>query len=72
MAEFCYDCVRTVFPEADPRRNDLTHGDKGVVVWEVCEGCGPGWFDWQGRRVQVDEPPPAGPPSDDTPPQKGA
>ncbi len=55
MAEFCYDCIQRVFPEVDPRKNDLAHLAHGEVAWEVCEGCGEGWFDWQGRRVQDEE-----------------
>ena len=51
MAEFCYDCIKRVFPKADPRKNDLAHGFEGEVAWDLCEGCGEGWFDWQGRRV---------------------
>ncbi len=58
MAEFCYDCIKRVFPELDPCKNDLAHGVEGEVAWELCEGCGEGWFDWQGRRVAVDEQPP--------------
>lgn len=57
MAEFCYDCIKKVFPEVDPHNNDLAHGVEGEVALEVCEGCGEGWFDWQGRRTVVaDEP----------------
>jgi len=55
MAEFCYDCIKKVFPTADPRANDLAHSVEGEVAWDLCEGCGEGWFDWQGRRVAVDE-----------------
>jgi hypothetical protein len=55
MAEFCYDCIQSVFPEADPRENDLVHGFEGEVAWDVCEGCGAGWFDAAGRRVTVED-----------------
>ncbi len=66
MAEFCYDCIKRVFPKADPRKNDLAHGFEGEVAWDLCEGCGEGWFDWQGRRVAMKgEPPTGGAPDDD-------
>ncbi len=46
MADFCSDCAaRLGLPEAD------ILADPGEIVWDVCEGCGLGWFDEHGRRV---------------------
>ena len=50
MADFCLDCARRLgLPEPD------IAADPGTTVWDVCEGCGPDWFDEHGKRVAVDE-----------------
>ena len=36
--------------------------DPGTIVWDVCEGCGPGWFDEHGNRMAEDENAPTGVP----------
>jgi hypothetical protein len=47
MADFCFDCAhRLGFPGSD------IHADPGQTVWEICEGCGPSWFDEYGVRVE--------------------
>ncbi len=50
MANFCYSCTQKVFPDAKPEDNDMAHGKKGEYVRDICEECGVGWFDWQGKR----------------------
>ncbi len=55
MASFCYDCLPAVFPGVNPAQNDIAHGEAGEMVWDVCENCGPGWFDAQGKRVEEEE-----------------
>ena len=50
MADFCLDCARRFgLPEAD------IAADPGTTIWDVCEGCGPGWFDENGKRVSGEE-----------------
>lgn len=51
MASFCYDCIKKTFPTVSPDRNDLRHDSPGELQYDVCEGCGAGWFDWEGKRV---------------------
>jgi hypothetical protein len=49
MADFCLNCAKRLgLPEPD------IAADPGTIVWDICEGCGPGWFDEHGKRV-VDE-----------------
>ncbi len=46
MADFCLTCVgRLNLPFVDIK------AEPGQVVYDLCEGCGPGWFDDQGLRV---------------------
>ena len=46
MADFCLDCARRLgLPEPDIK------ADPGTTVRDICEGCGPGWFDEYGKRV---------------------
>lgn len=52
MAGFCYDCITRLYPEAKPQNNDLKHDAPGDLVFDLCEECGPGWFDWQGRKME--------------------
>jgi hypothetical protein len=57
MADFCLDCTRRLgLPEPDIK------ADPGTIVWDVCEGCGPGWFDEHGNRMAEDENAPTGVP----------
>lgn len=50
MADFCLKCARRLgFPEPDIK------ADPGQLVHDVCEGCGPGWFDENGKRVTDEE-----------------
>jgi len=50
MADFCAQCARRLgLPEPDIR------AEAGKVVWDICEGCGPGWFDENGMRVEVED-----------------
>ena len=51
MSEFCYDCIREYEPEISPKLNGLRHKQRGELLFDVCEGCGEGWFDWEGKRV---------------------
>ncbi len=47
MADFCLDCAsRLGLPGPD------IQADPGQIVQDICEGCGPGWFDEHGRRVE--------------------
>lgn len=72
MASFCYDCTVEMLPQADPSQNDMVHAEGDEYLSDVCEGCGPGWFDRQGKRR---EDAPASPPllSDKKPlPQDGS
>ena len=46
MADFCLDCARRLgFPKPDIK------ADPGSTTWDICEGCGPDWFDEQGKRA---------------------
>ena len=49
MADFCHDCIQSIFPGETSDLANLCQ--PGEHTWEVCEGCGPGWFDHQGKRV---------------------
>ena len=50
MDDFCLDCARRLgFPEPDIK------SDPGLTIWDICEGCGPGWFDEHGKRVTEEE-----------------
>jgi hypothetical protein len=52
MAGFCHTCIRIIAPEVPPQNNDMAHGETGQLLWDICEECGPGWFDAQGKRVK--------------------
>jgi hypothetical protein len=56
MASFCWDCAPRIWG-CRPEENDLRNPDcpEGHIFWDICEGCGEGWFDRYGKRVQVDE-----------------
>jgi len=50
MADFCLDCARRLgLPEVDIK------ADPSSTIWDVCEGCGLGWFDEDGKRMAEDE-----------------
>ena len=55
MADFCLECTFNIFPELLPTgENDLAGlCEPGERVWAVCEGCGPGWFDFTGQRLSM-------------------
>lgn len=55
MADFCLECTLDVFPElAGTGENDLAGlCEPGETTWAVCEGYGPGWFDFTGQRVAM-------------------
>lgn len=59
MAEFCYDCIGKVFPTMPPDQNDLRHDRPGELIFDICEGCGAGWFDSKGKKI-ADEAPKGG------------
>lgn len=52
MADFCLACSKKLgFPEPDIK------AEPGMIIQDLCEGCGVGWFDDQGRRLpEADEP----------------
>lgn len=57
MADFCWDCFADMFePHIAAEKNDLA-GIVGpyVMVHAICEGCGEGWFDQDGKRVPIQE-----------------
>jgi hypothetical protein len=46
MADFCRTCSEKLgLPAPD------IQAEPGQIVYDLCEGCGPGWFDDQGLRV---------------------
>ena len=59
MADFCLECTFNIFPELlRTGENDLAGlCEPGEKVWAVCEGCGPGWFDFTGQRVTTPKAP---------------
>lgn len=54
MAEFCFDCIQE-FEGLPSAANGLRHKRRGELVFDVCEGCGPGWFDWEGKKQRDDD-----------------
>ena len=54
MAEFCHDCIQE-FEGLPASANGLRHKQRGDLVFDVCEGCGPGWFDWEGKKQRDDD-----------------
>lgn len=55
MADFCYDCIQDVFPEALKEDNDMTNPNQGKQLrFDVCEGCGIGFFNQEGKRINAD------------------
>ena len=55
MSEFCFDCIQDWEPEVSPKLNGLRHKQRGELAFDVCEGCGEGWFDWEGKRHDDDK-----------------
>lgn len=37
---------------AKPKDNDMGHDSPGYLVFDVCEECGPGWFDYIGKKTR--------------------
>ncbi len=56
MADFCWDCVADAWG-VRPEENDLADPDcpEDHILFAICEGCGPGWFDRDGKRVDVND-----------------
>lgn len=55
MADFCWDCTRDVMGVA-PEKNDFFGlCQPGEALGDICEGCGPGVFDHEGRRLANDQ-----------------
>lgn len=53
MADFCYKCVQDNF-EVPGNMNDMRGiCEPGYAASAVCEGCGPGWFDHDGKRIEA-------------------
>lgn len=52
MADFCWDCAPGMFG-VEPAQNDLRDSTipYGDMAFDICEGCGPGWFDRHGKKV---------------------
>ena len=63
MADFCLECTFNIFPELLPTgENDLAGlCEPDEKVWTICEGCGPGWFDFTGQRVTAPKVPTVAP-----------
>lgn len=55
MADFCWDCFAELFsPDIPVERNDLAGlCSKDTMIHALCEGCGEGWFDFEGRRIET-------------------
>lgn len=51
MANFCKTCTQELFGVYPP---DIVAAP-GEIVWDLCEGCGWGWFDDQGFRVEKED-----------------
>jgi hypothetical protein len=50
MADFCWDCTEKMGD--DPSLNDLDRTGRGNYQYmDLCETCGWGYFDEQGKRV---------------------
>lgn len=57
MAEFCWDCAQDVGgPDVAPELNDF-YGwcEEGDRRFGLCEGCGPNFFDHEGKVVMADD-----------------
>jgi hypothetical protein len=55
MANFCYSCVTDMFG-IPAEKNDLTGICKEDQMFPaICESCGPGFFDHEGKRVEQDD-----------------
>lgn len=57
MADFCRDCTIRLIGEDLADRNDMIRPDlsEDEMVADLCEGCGPGYFDNLGRRLEYNE-----------------
>lgn len=55
MASFCYRCTAELFGEELAGRNDMVSEiEDGHVAYDLCEHCGPGYFDNRGWRTPHD------------------
>jgi len=61
MADFCFDCVQRVFPEVKSQDNDLADSALSTeeTRWDICEGCGPGFFNSLGQKIEQEDDNPA-------------
>lgn len=52
MANFCRDCTIEMFGEEVADRNELRSDNmvEGEMRYDLCEGCGWGWFLRDGTR----------------------
>lgn len=51
MADFCYNCIPDLF-DIPAEKNDLAGLCKDdEIVPAICEGCGPNWFDHEGKPI---------------------
>lgn len=48
MASFCKQCTLELFGDYPP---DIFAEEPGTITWDLCEGCGWGFFDENGFRV---------------------
>jgi hypothetical protein len=52
MADFCFDCTIRHFGQEYATRNDMAGLCKeDEMIGTLCEGCGGGYFDHEGKRV---------------------
>lgn len=57
MADFCRDCTIRLVGEDLADKNDMIDPNLGDDFMQIglCEGCGPGYFDNLGRRLEYNE-----------------
>ncbi len=56
MADFCWDCAVEVWG-CKNEENDLKDHENctvGHMFFTICEGCGEGWFDRDGKRLDIE------------------
>lgn len=50
MADFCWECTKKM--GVDPKKNELSREGRGDYKYmDLCEGCGWGYFNEQGKRI---------------------
>ena len=54
MADYCWDCAVIVWG-CKSEENDLKWEEisDDQMYRTICEGCGPGWFDRYGKRLDL-------------------